>query len=194
MTPADMTTNATERLCAEASPYHAELACRVEVARDRTALTVRATLRNLFGGAIYVFREDPPLVQISRGHVELSSQLPVIPPHVLPLTPHIPPVERLEHERTLDIEASYALPLREKHPYPAERPARVPVPRADEIAGALALTIGFFPEMDGNELFARRDGKQIPSYYRLARQFLVRAKVTGLAIAVKRPLWRGSAA
>jgi hypothetical protein len=131
-------------------------------------------------------------VRLLTGDVELSSAMPIIPRWVLPYTPHVPPVVALDHDRAMDFSAAYVLPLRETHPYPAEPIARAPVPHADEVASRLSLTIGFFPEMDENELHSRSDGKQIPSYYQLRRQFLVTASVTGLSIPATRPLWSGA--
>ena len=155
-----------------------DLAMRVAI--ERESIRVSASLRNGWGEAIYVFREVPPLVRIGDGRVQLTSTMPVIPPYVMPLRPHVPKVERVDHDGTLEIEASYPLPLRNKHPYPPPD-ARVGAPLVDEVATALSLTVGFFPVSDGNALV-----EGVPSYYHLRRQFLIDTTVRDLAIPVRR--------
>jgi hypothetical protein len=146
------------------------------------ALMVRATFTNRWGEAVYVFRETTPFVRIGERLAHLTSTMPIIPSGIMPLRPHVPKVVSIAHESRFAIDATYPLPLRNRHCYPAPG-AREDPEIADEVLEGVTFTLGFFPVSDGNEITARG----VPSYYGLRRQFLAVGAVRGLAIAAKVP-------
>ena len=113
----------------------------------------------------------------------------MVPPWAIPLVPYVPAVQALDDYETLELDAAFELPLGDESTYPPEPIARVPIPHREELCSRLELSFGFFPAADA-KLTPGADGKLVPSYYAVRRQFLVTRRLEGLPpIPVRRPLW-----
>lgn len=163
----------------------------VKTGSDQKILDLSYSFKNTTGEPIFVFYSNPPFVRIGLNcQIEFMSLMPILTPWMRVIAPHIPRVLRLDVNQLNTGKACYKLPLIDSHPYPAGPIMTVPIPIEEEKSAQVQMTIGYFPESDGNRLFDSVNlCEKVPGYYDLKRQFLVSSKPIMLSVRVLRPLW-----
>jgi hypothetical protein len=162
---------------------------RVALDADAKVLRLKYSVTNATGEPIFVFWSNPPFVRITaEGLVTFMSLMPKLTPWSFPIAPRIPPVRRLEVGEAVEGEATYELPLRDTHPYPAGPLTEASRQMVEGVSRVLDFTLGYYPEQDGNTLWdGAEPGTKVPSYYDLKRQFLAGATPLRLAVPIRRP-------